>query len=1066
MIDLSLKYIREISHDLSFKRGVQYYQNGCVGSLTPLDTKIHSTVHGNIDYNVELTFNPEHGNLTSFSCDCPAFNSYSGACKHIVASLLKILYTKEKLSAILKEQSNKSVIDEFSNVLKTHIYPSSFKQKIHLEVVFELNKNTYPCLSLKIGIDKYYIVKDIAAFMDAAEKENELVFGKSFIFSPQKQVFDIYSQKIFDFVSHILHKTKGSSPEDYPDYINSLSNSLFIPNSSMSELLNIINSNCFTLKYKGVFTKSNIINSLPCISFKISQDNDYVISPVGKHDFFPLTDDYEYIFLDSYIYHLSLKERKIFSLAVKHFNGFTKALTIEKHNAGELSDIILPVLSNLGPFTYNTQLEKNIIFQPLTAVIHLDKHKNTIRGTLHFTYGNYSFYIFPQKPSNLSEDKIVLRDLEKEQSILQILSNPIIKPDFLNNCFTLSNPDDLYEFIYILLPKLQEAAEVFYSEDFKNIRIKEASAVKASIQLNPVSDMLDFSFSVEGIDKKELPGILNAVVEKKKYYRLKDGSFLRLENDNKLNELSDILVQLNIKNKIASNESVALPKYRTLFVEQLLSSSSIESKTDEKLMALISDIKAPTSNSFVVPQSLSSTLRSYQKTGYQWLKQLSKYGFGGILADDMGLGKTIQAITLLASLPASAKSIVIAPTSLVYNWEDEFNRFAPELKVLVISGDKKQRALLHKKIDTSQIIITSYGLLKRDIELYTPINFSYCFIDEAQHIKNPSSLNAKAVKLVNAKTRIALTGTPIENSLSELWSIFDFIMPGYLYSHSKFTKTYERPIIKSQDNQALVSLNLQIQPFILRRLKSDVLKELPPKIEAKIPTELSDKQKKLYYAYLEKTKSELLSEIDRNGFEKSKLKIFSVLTRLRQICCHPALFDNAYSGTSGKLDLLEEIILDALSSKHRALVFSQFTSMLKLIIPVLEKNNITYFYLDGSTESKERRDMVKAFNKGEREIFLISLKAGGTGLNLTGADMVIHYDPWWNPAVEDQATDRAYRIGQNRSVQVMRLITQGTIEEKIYKLQEKKKTLIDSVIKPGETFIHKLSETEIRELLS
>ncbi len=1066
MIELSLKYIREISHDLSFKRGVQYYQNGCVSSLTPLDTKIHSVVRGNIDYNVELTFNLEHGNLTAFTCDCPAFNQYSGACKHIVASLLKILYTKEKLSEILRAQNNQSIIDEFSGVLKNHIYPSAFKQKIYLEVIFELSKNTYPCLSLKIGIDKYYIVKDIAAFIDAAEKQNELVFGKGFVFSPKKQAFDMYSQKIYDFILNVLHKGKNNSTESSSENTSLISNCLAIPDSSISELLNIINNNSFSLKYKGILAKTNIIHSLPYISFKISQEADYIISPRGKLDFFPLTNDYEYIFLDSYIYHLSAKERKIFSLVAKHFNDFSANLIIEKDHSAELSDIILPVLSNLGSFEYNHPLEKNIIVKPLKAIIHLDKYKNTIKGSLHFTYGDYNFYIFPQKPSNLSEDKIVFRDLKKEQTILQILSHPIIKPDSSNTHFTLSEQDDLYEFIYVLLPKLQEVAEVFYSEDFKNIRIKEVAGVKTSIKLNPVSDMLEFSFSVEGIDKKELPGILNAVVENKKYYRLKDGSFLKLENADELNNLSDILHQLNIKNKLASSESVVLPKYRTLFVDQLLSTSSLTTQTDDNLKALISDIKSPDSNIFSVPKSLSSTLRIYQKTGFQWLKQLSKYGFGGILADDMGLGKTIQAITLLASLPNSAKSIVIAPTSLVYNWEDEFNRFAPELNVLVISGDKKQRALLHNKINSSQVIITSYGLLKRDIELYTPINFSYCFIDEAQHIKNPSSLNAKAVKLVNAKTRIALTGTPIENSLSELWSIFDFIMPGYLYSHSKFSKTFEKPIIKSQDTQALINLNLQIQPFILRRLKSDVLKELPPKIETKIPTELSDKQKKLYYAYLDKTKQDLLHEIDQNGFEKSKLKIFSVLTRLRQICCHPALFDKAYSGTSGKLDLLEEIILDSLSSKHRALVFSQFTSMLKLIIPVLEKNNITYFYLDGSTDSKERRNMVKAFNNGERDIFLISLKAGGTGLNLTGADMVIHYDPWWNPAVEDQATDRAYRIGQNRSVQVMRLITQGTIEEKIYKLQEKKKTLIDSIIKPGETFISKLSENEIRELLS
>lgn len=450
------------------------------------------------------------------------------------------------------------------------------------------------------------------------------------------------------------------------------------------------------------------------------------------------------------------------------------------------------------------------------------------------------------------------------------------------------------------------------------------------------------------------------------------------------------------------------------------------------------------------------------------MKTLAMYGLGGILADDMGLGKTIQAIAFIISEKkrVQAPSLVVAPTSVIYNWQDEAKKFAPDLKVVVVSGTPKEREMLLKEAKKADLVITSYALIRRDAELYADFNFGYCFLDEAQHIKNPNSLGAKAVKTIKAAGYFALTGTPLENSLTELWSIFDFVMHGYLLSRQKFMKKYERPIVKNQDEKALKELQKQIAPFILRRMKRDVLQELPPKIESKVITDLTREQKKIYLTYLQKAKGEIEETIATIGFEKSQIKILSALTRLRQICCHPATFLENYKGDSGKLMYLKEIMKNAVESGHRILLFSQFTGMLEIIRNQLDNEQIEYFYLDGSTKTEERGRMVRAFNGGEGDAFLISLKAGGTGLNLTGADMVIHYDPWWNPAVEEQATDRAYRIGQKNSVQVIKLITKGTIEEKIYELQQKKKAMINSVIKPGKTMLSKMTEQEVRELFS
>ncbi len=369
-----------------------------------------------------------------------------------------------------------------------------------------------------------------------------------------------------------------------------------------------------------------------------------------------------------------------------------------------------------------------------------------------------------------------------------------------------------------------------------------------------------------------------------------------------------------------------------------------------------------------------------------------------------------------------------------------------------------------EKLDGADLIITSYALIKRDIEHYANRVFKYCILDEAQNIKNPNTIGAKAVKQIKASGHFALTGTPVENSLTELWSIFDFLMPGYLLNHNRFKSRFETPIVKDNNRAAMEDLRRHISPFVMRRMKKEVLRELPEKIEDKLSCQMTDAQRKLYLAYLLQARKEFQAEVKARGFEKSHIKILSILTRLRQICCHPALFIENYTGGSGKLDLLLEVLQDAIKGGHRILVFSQFTSMLHLIQRELNKAKIGCHYLDGSTPSEERMKLVHSFNAGSDEVFLVSLKAGGTGLNLTGADVVIHCDPWWNPAVEDQATDRAYRIGQKNTVQVIKLISKDSIEEKIYILQEKKRTLIDTVIKPGESFINKMSEEEIRGL--
>ena len=436
-------------------------------------------------------------------------------------------------------------------------------------------------------------------------------------------------------------------------------------------------------------------------------------------------------------------------------------------------------------------------------------------------------------------------------------------------------------------------------------------------------------------------------------------------------------------------------------------------------------------------------------------------------------GKTLQLIAIILSYIQNETNpkpnIVVCPSSLTLNWYNEINKFAPSLTCQVISGNAKEREQEIKQIDKYNVTITSYDLLKRDVEVYKKekYEFKYIIADEAQYIKNNNTQNSKAIKEIKSQVKFALTGTPIENSLSELWSIFDFIMPGYLFGYKKFKEVYETPIIKDKDERAMQKLKMLIEPFVLRRIKTDVLTELPDKTISILNNEMKGEQEKIYISYMQIARKEAMQEIEENGFEKSQIRILALLTRLRQICCHPSLFLENYKGESSKLNQCIEIVKDAIQAGHKILLFSGYTSMFEIIEKELKKNDIKYFKLTGQTKVGERIQLVDEFNESPNvKIFLISLKAGGTGLNLIGADMVIHYDPWWNLSAENQATDRTYRIGQKKNVQVYKLITKNSIEEKIYELQQRKAKLMDDMLSTKQTFINKLTKEEVMNLFT
>ena len=591
--------------------------------------------------------------------------------------------------------------------------------------------------------------------------------------------------------------------------------------------------------------------------------------------------------------------------------------------------------------------------------------------------------------------------------------------------------------------------------------IPRRPALSGSMRMN--GDKLELMLTRDGEPVDEILELIEALSRKRRYFRLRTGEFLDLNDLAGWQEAAAGIYEAAVRDGNELNrDAIVLRAYRAGYLTSMLENSGLKIELDENVTELTETLKNGGGEAAAPALAPGIALRDYQKRGYDWMFALDRMRMGGILADDMGLGKTAQIIALLQTTrEAGRTSLVVAPTSLTYNWLSEFRKFAPDLSVTVLTGNGTQRAGLIRHFTTHgdmDVVISSYPLIRRDIALMKDYPFRFVILDEAQNIKNAGSVAAQAVKQLQADTRFALTGTPMENGVGELWSLFDFVLPGYLPGYNTFLRKY-------QDGENAEDLLRRIHPFLIRRLKQDVLEELPDKMETTLTARMTPEQERIYRASLERLRPRIDQLMDEKG-GRGRIEVLSAITELREICCHPSLVMSDYRGGSGKEELLIELLPEMIRDGRRVLLFSQFTSMLKLLKRRLEENGFTTLYLDGDTPAGDRLNLTERFNQGEGEIFLISLKAGGYGLNLTGADMVILYDPWWNPATEEQATDRAHRIGQEKKVQVVRLITGETIEEQVVELGNRKRALFERLITPGESILSALTEQEIRNLFA
>ena len=1031
--------------------------------------------------------------IYDYSCSCAEGNSFRGPCVH--AKALQEAFARQQKAEHTPPVSTspeiRMMIREYTNREVARILGEEEREPVYLHPYLQIRRGEV-LLEARIGREKRYIVKNLLEFAQAVHSGKRVEYGKGMAFEHVPSAFAPESRPFLDLLleeadAYIRHyeEMRGHAGLPLP-----VMRALTLGSAARDRLFDLLEGKeVQTEDEKGAERVCRVERKDPRFPVEVEARGDGIAVTVPSA-------------LTSF-----RGEQRLYVADGLHLFGCSELYTetmgvfLEQMEQGgrecgsrkEKRELL--VGSRDIPLFYARVLEGmealGILQSPeidwekyrpeaLKARFEFDSDSPDelrLRPTL--SYGDFTF-------SPLADEHVpreICRDVPAEFYISRLITRYFSYwEDESGELVIRGDEEALYQVLSEGMTQFQEVGEVWLSESVRHLRVLPPPEVSMGVSLG--GGWLDLKIETAGINPAELLQVLSEYRQKKKYYRMKNGEFLQLSGGG-LQALDSLTADLGLTKSEFQAGEAKIPAYRAFYLDSLSGDGRMKLfQRDEAYGMMVRDLKTAQSVSYAVPAVLEKTLREYQKIGYTWMRTLARYHFGGILADDMGLGKTLQVIALLtvfyqekteqkaagnegsgSELPLP--SLIVCPASLVYNWGQEFARFSPGIRVLLIAGTAKERQeqleeqMRMEASEGAQVIITSYDLLKRDREAYLGRTFEYEIIDEAQVIKNAKTQGAKAVKEISANARFALTGTPVENRLSELWSIFDFLMPGFLYSYRKFRERYELPIVKNQDPEALTALRRMTGPFVLRRLKKDVLRELPTKEERIVYSAASGRQQKLYTASALKLKEALAGGAwSGNG----KLEVLSQLMRLRQICCDPALCFEDYTGESAKLETCVSLIASASAAGHKILLFSQFASMLERIRERLLQEGISSHLLVGATPKEERSRMVQAFASDEVPVFLISLKAGGTGLNLTAADIVIHYDPWWNVAAQNQATDRAYRIGQEKPVTVYKLILKDTIEENLLKLQNAKLALAAQVVSEGMVSLGDLSQNELMEL--
>lgn len=1076
---------------------LSYYEHEEVYGLVIVHAKVRGS--GSVVYDVKLQVDEEMGILDDYSCTCPISHSYDHMCKHCIASTLAYIRKRDRVNYTTGENGESSpvfpaeipgiadrparpvkrslLIQYYDRQTKLMLVQNRLRERI--ELIPELAVYSGKILvNFKVGAEKKYVLKSIPDFVSAVEDSREVTYGQKLSFYHTMECFTLPARRLVRFLQAEYGREKRGHYAGYYISCGGYEKDrrvLKVDEANMDDFMEAV----WGIKLQASFPEQGQGNKVSLWELRefdekacripftlrgllggaiLRGGTPYVLSGIR----------YFYLWIDSCIYRVSREQKEELLNFYKNVGtGRELNMTIMSEELPIFCREVLPMLEeNFDLTREDFQAERYLPPKPEFEIYLDSPGKDMITCKLFAVYDGNKYNVYASMSGRAMRDELT------ELRIGQQVAEYFQAYDENAHMLVLSDREDrLYEFLAESVEELRDLAQVYISDAIRGMQVYAAPRVTVGISLS--GDLLEFRMEPDSQEEagpftlEQLAEILLRYDRKRKYFRFKDGMFVTMEGSD-LETLSRVRETLQLTEEELKSGRVLLPKFRALYLDsELRENIGLHTVKDKNFKSLIRSMKTIEDNDFELPVSLKAVMREYQKQGFLWIKTLKNNGFGGILADEMGLGKTLQVIAYLLSEQEEGEggeSLIVCPASLVYNWKAEIERFAPSLDVGMIVGDAGERQELILQERAGRVLITSYDLLKRDSAAYAKKRFANQIIDEAQYIKNHDTHAAKAVKSVNAGFKMALTGTPIENRLSELWSIFDYLMPGFLFGYQRFRNELESPIVQKNDEDVINRLRKMISPFILRRLKRDVLKDLPEKLEENMITKLTGEQETLYAAHVQRIRMMLEDKTDTE-FNAGRLQILAELTKLRQICCDPALLFEGYEGGAAKLELCMDILKNALDSGHKVLIFSQFTTMLARLQDRLAECGIAYYSLTGAVSKERRAGMVEAFNVDHVPVFCISLKAGGTGLNLTAADVVIHYDPWWNVSAQNQATDRAHRIGQKNKVNVYKLIAKDTIEEKIVKLQEKKSALAEEMLGGEEIKTATFSREELLELL-
>lgn len=1055
-----------------YLRGVHGYNAGWVRAYTESTNVFYpcyitaGVEEDGKSYAVEIGFDSA-GELEYGECTCGQFHPKEGVCKHIVAVLVHKYYQDmvtqlptaaalERMQERATDPAARQMIDRYMADETRRMQQTGAAEPVALTPLLALEAGR-PVLRFAVGNDRPYLLKNLARFAERMQQGETAEYGKLLTLYHHPDSFRPDSRPVLDLLL--------AEWNDRPAGMGAAAGELPLSAAGFDRFFALMEGRPLTLRTATGDRTLQLIRDNPRLTVSLVRERSGVrvtgeeLQPIrGLHTLYLLRGDRLFAADADY---------------TRRMTGLVQVLSRAPEgvyiSAGELPAFCAGVWRTVERYLLpegDTGVLAAYRPRPLEARIYLDAPEpGCITARVEYHYGEDILLPFAGAAGERQPWQDPLGEEQVKAALLRQFT--ALQPD--TGLLVLRGDDGrLFRFLTEGVAQLRQVATIYASDRYD--RMSPAAPVRLQVGVSLLGDLLQVELDAADWEPADLTGIMEGYRRHDAYHRLQDGRFVALD-DPALAGLAEMTDGLALTDREWSSGRITLPRYRALYLDAVLRErEGVYLRRNPALRELLSRSRSATENEYPLPESLRSVLRPYQQHGYRWLRTMEELGFGGVLADDMGLGKTLQVIALLLAAKESGgdrrPSLVVCPTSLVLSWEREIQRFAPALRALCVVGDAAARQTLLEQTVDYDVLLTSYDLLKRDVALYRGLEFHYHILDEAQYIKNSSTQNAKAVKAIRSAQRFALTGTPVENRLSELWSIFDFLMPGLLFRYSRFRERFETPIVRQGDEQALTQLSRMTAPFILRRLKRDVLTELPEKTERLLPATMENAQRQVYRDTMQELRRQLEDSRDGQFSGQSRMTALALLTRLRQICCDPRLCCEGYTGESCKLEACVELLKEAAAGGHKVLLFSQFTSMLALIRQRLEEERIGCYVLQGSTSKEQRAALVDAFNRDDTPVFLISLKAGGTGLNLTGADMVIHYDPWWNLSAQNQATDRAHRIGQKNPVQVVRLVVRDTVEEKILRMQEDKWRLAEAVVTADGPSIASLSAEELLTLLT